>query len=75
LVGVRLTEAILAFDGCAGNATHCHFTLEIDPFSGVPMWAPWSPRDGYGPTLMAFLEYSALRFGVVRHATPRQSTL
>ena len=75
MIGQRLSEAILAFDGCAGDPaeignstsrlTACHFTLEIDPFTKKPMWAPWSPPDGYGPTLMAFLEYTALRVGVV----------
>lgn len=29
------------------------------------MWAPWSPPDGYGPTIMALLEHTALRLGVV----------
>ena len=65
MVGERMTEAILAFSGCAGNASRCHFTLEIDPFTSTPMWAPWAPSDGYGPTLMAFLEHTALRVGVV----------
>jgi hypothetical protein len=64
-VGEKLTEAILGFDGCARNASHCHFTLEIDPMTRTPMHAPWSPADGYGPMLMAFLEYTALRVGVV----------
>ena len=57
LVGEALTRAILAFDGCATNASHCHFTLELDPLTGVPLHAPWSPADGYGPTIIAFLEY------------------
>jgi hypothetical protein len=65
MVGEKLTEAILGFDGCATNASHCHFTLEIDPITRTPMHAPWSPPDGYGPMLMAFLEYTALRIGVV----------
>eukprot|EP01050_Picozoa_sp_SAG11_P015239 SAG11_NODE_1954_length_4006_cov_1.667093_1_plen_862_part_00 len=75
MIGQRLSEAILGFDGCAAapaeieNATSrktaCHFTLEIDPFTSTPMWAPWSPADGYGPMLMAFLEYTALRLGLV----------
>lgn len=65
LVGEKLTEAILGFDGCASNASHCHFTLEIDPMTRTPMHAPWSPADGYGPMIMAFLEYTALRIGVV----------
>ena len=69
MVGERLTEAILAFSGCAGNASRCHFTLEIDPFTSIPMWAPWAPSDGYGPTLMAFLEHTALRVGVVPRPT------
>lgn len=64
MVGERLTEAILAFDGCAGNASRCHFTLEIDPHSSKPIWAPWAPHDGYGPMLMAFAEHTALRVGV-----------
>ena len=75
MIGQLLSDAILAFDGCAGDSaqianatsrlTSCHFTLEIDPFTANPRWAPWSPSDGYGPMLMAFLEYTALRVGVV----------
>ena len=65
MVGSKLATAILDFDGCAANATRCHFVLEIDPFSRQPVWAPWAPHDGYGPMLLAFLEYTALRVGVV----------
>jgi hypothetical protein len=64
MVGLKLSDAILGFDGCAGNASLCHFTLEIDPFTSRPMWAPWSPADGYGPMIMALLEHTALRVGV-----------
>ena len=60
-----MSDAILGFDGCAANASLCHFTLEIDPFTSTPMWAPWSPADGYGPMIMALLEHTALRVGVV----------
>lgn len=65
MVGEKMSEAILGFDGCAGNGSLCHFTLEIDPFTSTPMWAPWSPPDGYGPMIMALLEHTALRIGVV----------
>lgn len=68
LIGARLAAAILGYDKCATNATRCHFTLEIDPITSKPMAAPWAPKDGYGPMLLAFLEYSALRLGVVPRA-------
>jgi hypothetical protein len=55
LIGVALTSAILDFDGCSTNNTH-HFTLEIDPMTRQPIAAPWVRPDGYGPTLLAFLE-------------------
>ena len=29
MVGQKLTDAILSFDGCATNSSHCHFTLEV----------------------------------------------
>ena len=29
------------------------------------MAAPWSPKDGYGPMILALLEHAALRVGVV----------
>ena len=57
LVGIALTSAILDFDDCSTNNTHCHFTLEIDPMTRTPIAAPWVRPDGYGPTLLAFLEY------------------
>jgi hypothetical protein len=65
MVGLALSHAILGFDGCATNRSHCHFTLEIDAFTSTPLWAPWSPHDGYGPMIMAVLEHTALRLGVV----------
>ena len=65
MVGSMLASAILDFDSCATNASHCHFVLEIDPFTREPKWAPWAPHDGYGPMLLAFLEFTALRVGVV----------
>lgn len=39
--------------------------MQIDAFTSRPMWAPWSPPDGYGPMIMALLEHTALRLGVV----------
>eukprot|EP00037_Helgoeca_nana_P020229 m.199905 g.199905 ORF g.199905 m.199905 type:complete len:687 (+) comp25183_c0_seq1:388-2448(+) len=76
LVGIALTGAILDFDGCSTNSTHCHFTLEIDPMTRAPIAAPWVRPDGYGPTLLAFLEYTALRVGVVlRAADPSMGPL
>ena len=29
MVGQRLTDAILNFDGCAANSSRCHFTLQV----------------------------------------------
>ena len=37
-----------------------NFPQQIDPFTAVP-----EPGDGYGPMIMSFLEYTALRLGVV----------
>jgi hypothetical protein len=65
LIGERLTTSILGYDGCRQNASHCHFTLQIDPLTMTPIAAPWAPKDGYGPMLLSFLEYSALRVGVI----------
>ena len=59
MVGTKLTDAILAFNGCAGNGSECRFTLEIDPFTSKPMWAPWSPPDGYVPLRCRALSYRA----------------
>jgi hypothetical protein len=47
LIGERLTASILGYDGCRQNASHCHFTLQIDPFTMTPIAAPWAPKDGY----------------------------
>lgn len=76
MLGLALTSAILDFDDCRENRTHCHFTLEIDPMTRQPMAPPWAPKDGYGPMLLAFLEYTALRVGVVlRSADPSMGPL
>ena len=56
------------FDGCAANATRCHFTLEIDPFTSTPRWAPWSPSGGYGPSRHATLPCSITRDYAARSA-------
>lgn len=29
MVGQKLTDAILSFDNCATNSSHCHFTLQV----------------------------------------------
>ena len=65
LIGEALAAAILGYDGCAADASRCHFTLQIDPFTSTPLAAPWAPKDGYGPMILALLEHAALRVGVV----------
>lgn len=68
LLGRELTAALLR--GCGVGATGvnntCHYPQQIDPFTGVPQTNP--PDDGYGPMILAMLETTALRAGVVPRA-------
>lgn len=67
LVGLALTAALLPRDGAlaaSGKASAQpvggNFPQQIEPFTGVP-----EPGDGYGPMIMSFLEYTALRMGII----------
>ena len=59
IIGLALTAALLprkVDNGTVGG----NFPQQIDPFSAIP-----EQGDGYGPMIMSFLEYTALRLGVV----------
>lgn len=66
LLGRALTASLLL--GCGGRSATpanntCHYPQQIDPFSAVPQTN--SPDDGYGPMILATLELTALRAGIV----------
>lgn len=59
-LGRKLFEAI---------GTDCRFVQQYDPFSGQPsLGAESGGRDGYGPAMLAVMEYTAAMHGVRRKA-------
>ena len=60
LIGDRLTEALRRSPGCPTNASQCRFGQQIDAMTGIP-----EPSGNcYGPMILAFTEYTTLRYGV-----------
>eukprot|EP01049_Picozoa_sp_SAG25_P008625 SAG25_NODE_794_length_5286_cov_3.737420_6_plen_273_part_00 len=67
LIGLALTAALLPREGQRGKVVGGSYPQQIDPFTAIP-----EQGDGYGPMIMSYLEYVALRLGIVprpeRHA-------
>eukprot|EP01046_Picozoa_sp_COSAG06_P046934 COSAG06_NODE_6730_length_2806_cov_3.244921_1_plen_210_part_00 len=59
LIGLALTAALLPRT-VDGKAVGGNFPQQIDPFTAIP-----EQGDGYGPMIISFLEYTALRLGIV----------
>ena len=61
LIGLALTAALLPRTvGGGTSVVGGSYPQQIDPFTAIP-----EQGDGYGPMIMSFLEYTALRVGIV----------